>query len=59
MASAVRRTYACPKCNESFTKWGLCQGHIRGSTSCRDALADRLKDIDALQELCRETTASI
>eukprot|EP00445_Apocalathium_hangoei_P016666 CAMPEP_0203909844 /NCGR_PEP_ID=MMETSP0359-20131031/51113_1 /ASSEMBLY_ACC=CAM_ASM_000338 /TAXON_ID=268821 /ORGANISM="Scrippsiella Hangoei, Strain SHTV-5" /LENGTH=107 /DNA_ID=CAMNT_0050835171 /DNA_START=74 /DNA_END=394 /DNA_ORIENTATION=- len=58
MAIAVRRTYACPTCRESFTKWGLCQGHVRYSAPCRDALGDKLEDLDALQELCRAAAAS-
>lgn len=58
MAIAVRRTYACPTCRESFTKWGLCQGHVRTSAPCREALSEELRDPDALQCLCREAASA-
>ena len=57
MALAVRKSYACPSCGESFTKWGLCQGHVRASAPCRDKLGDKLHDPDELQELCRLSAA--
>eukprot|EP00930_Biecheleria_cincta_P016784 TRINITY_DN13537_c0_g1_i1.p1 TRINITY_DN13537_c0_g1~~TRINITY_DN13537_c0_g1_i1.p1 ORF type:complete len:1047 (+),score=207.07 TRINITY_DN13537_c0_g1_i1:58-3198(+) len=53
MALAVRRTYACPTCSESFTKWSLCQSHVHGSAPCRAALGEKLRNLDQLQELCR------
>ncbi|CAE8616323.1 unnamed protein product [Polarella glacialis] len=53
MALAVRRAYACPTCCESFTKWSLCQSHVHSSAPCREALGEKLRNLDNLQEICR------
>jgi len=57
MAITVKTPYACPHCRGAFTKWGLCQAHLRQSGPCHDAVSGIQQDPDGLQELCR-TVAS-
>eukprot|EP00931_Biecheleriopsis_adriatica_P036007 TRINITY_DN20764_c0_g1_i1.p1 TRINITY_DN20764_c0_g1~~TRINITY_DN20764_c0_g1_i1.p1 ORF type:complete len:1035 (-),score=259.30 TRINITY_DN20764_c0_g1_i1:187-3291(-) len=59
MAFAVKRTYACPICGESFTKWSLCQSHLNGSAPCRVGLGDKVYDLEQLQDLCRAAAAKL
>lgn len=48
---APKRPYSCPHCKETFTKWGLCQTHLRQNAECRESMGDAT--VDELQELCR------
>ena len=53
MALSVPRPYACPHCLETFTKWGLCQGHLRQSRSCREEMGALQLASSELQAHCR------
>lgn len=55
--SEPKRPYACPHCKQAFTKWGLCQTHLRQNVECREALGDAT--VDELQELCRTAVANV